>query len=637
MSDTMKEALKGWISNALWIVGTQGAKQYTGKHTIKSRCPFMSNIMNFWKNLRIKTKITIAYLAILMLSFIVTFWAMSELNDAYTKRRIASGGMQTVSALKGNLSLILNGVSQSSNVVYFDSQVQDSLRSVREGEVDSTLYTTITNSLINLILSGDYISGVYIWDAYGNFYSSYTNAPKSANPNMIPYTNWYKNLESFNGNGHFIRGSEGVIEYYGNKEYITYIREICDENTYNRLAVLMVTVNEEAIHSYFEELEDEYNSNFCIVNSDNEFIVAPTAYKYGIANLLEKENVIVEDGYTEQKLNGKEVFCVTQDMGIEDWKLVGVFPISTDYSVESYYSTIVLLIIFINVIFVFIASFMLTKMIFNPLAKVENHMLLVEQGQFKEMEIDKGQNEITNLTRVYNHMVGSMKELISTVKEEEKIIAKGELDLIQAQINPHFLYNTLDAVSALALMQDFDKCFKMTQALGSFYRNSLNSGRNFISIEDEIQCIKSYITILNIRYENELQVEIEVEEELLQCQVLKLLLQPLVENAAHHGIKPKCDNGTIGIKVFSNDDDEIVFIVSDDGVGMSEERIQEIMEGKTITGKSGFGIHSLIQRIRLYYGIDSPVIIHSEIGTGTEVVVRIKKITQGEAKDEVKN
>lgn len=596
----------------------------------------MKKLMDIWKNLRIKTKITIAYLSILMLSFIITYLVMTELNDAYSKRTVANAGMQTVSALKGNLNIILDGVTQSSNVVYFDSRVQESLRNVKAGIVDTDAYRTITNSLINLILSGDYISGVYIWDAYGNFYSSYTNAPKATYPDMIPYTDWFKELENFNGNGHFIHGSEHIIEYYDDTEYVTYIREISDENTYNRLAILMVTVNEAAIHSYFKELEEEYNSNFFIIDDKNQFVVKPTDNKEALEKLVKAGAIMAANGYTEQNLNGEDVFCVSQSMEVGNWKLVGVFPTEQFSGTNAYYSSVVFLIIFINAVFVFICSFMLTKMIFNPLSKVEKHMLLVEQGQFIEMDIDDRKNEINNLKRVYNHMVTSMKELISTVKEEEKIIAKGELDLIQAQINPHFLYNTLDAVSALALMKDFDKCFKMTQALGSFYRNSLNSGRNFISIEDEIQCIKSYITILNIRYDNELTVEFDVEEDLLQCQVLKLLLQPLVENAAHHGIKPKCESGMIGIRIFANDD-EIVFMVSDDGVGMSEERIQEILNGRTVTGKAGFGIYSLIQRVRLYYGIEEPVIIHSEIGTGTEVALRIKRITQEEANYELKN
>ena len=125
-------------------------------------------------------------------------------------------------------------------------------------------------------------------------------------------------------------------------------------------------------------------------------------------------------------------------------------------------------------------------------------MKLIENGKFITMESDEYENEITNLRQVFNHMILSIKKLMNKVKEEEGIIAKGKLDIIYAQINPHFLYNTLDAVSALALMEENEKCFEITQALGNFYRNSLNSGLDYITVEDEIDSIKSYITILNM-------------------------------------------------------------------------------------------------------------------------------------------
>lgn len=257
-------------------------------------------------------------------------------------------------------------------------------------------------------------------------------------------------------------------------------------------------------------------------------------------------------------------------------------------------------------------------------------MELVERGNFIEMPIDEHRNEINNLKNVFNHMTLSIKNLIQQVKDEEQVIAKGKLDIINAQINPHFLYNTLDAVSALALMEDHENCFRMTQALGSFYRNSLNSGMDFISIRDELESIRSYITILNIRYDNKIKVEYDVEEELLDVKILKLILQPPVENAVHHGIKNREGEGHITIRAY-RDEDEIIFVVSDDGKGMSEKRIEEVMTGKNITGKSGFGIHSQIQRIRLYYGIENPIMISSEIGTGTEIMIRVKRQKDGES------
>ncbi len=564
----------------------------------------MAGLMETWKNMRIKTKILIMYVTVVLLSIVITFSVISVINSSYTKKEILNAGTQTVSALKGNLSLIFGNVTQFSNLIYFDKNVQEALRNVDNRAIDPSIQRTIKLSLVNMILSGEYISSVLIMDSYHNVYSSYKKTPKSIHGEKALESQWYKNLGGYNGNGFFMKGSEGVIEFYGDTPYITYIREIRDENTYKPLAILLVTVNEETIRNYFNEVSNSSDSQFYILGDENEYIVAPESPKQ-----QGDENRLV----------------ITQDIGIENWKLAGSFQMDNITAMAPYYSTVILLITCLNLIFVFVCSVMLTRFIFRPLLKVEKHMMLVEKGQFDEMEVDEQKNEISNLKRVFNHMARSIKKLILRVKEEEQIIAKVELELLQAQINPHFLYNTLDAVSALALMGDYDNCFKMTQALGSFYRNSLNSGLDFIAVKDEVSCIQSYLTILNIRYDNEIKAEIDVEEKVKEWRILKLLLQPLVENAVHHGIKPREGKGTISIKVFS-DEDEIIFLVSDDGVGMSEEKIEEIMEGRTVTGKSGFGIYNLIQRISLYHGIKHPVLIHSELGNGTEIAVRVKRM-----------
>lgn len=563
----------------------------------------MAGLIELWNNMRIKTKIIVTYITILFISFVITFSVISVINSSYTKNEIMSAGTQTVSALKGNLSLIFENVTQFSNLLYFDKNVQEALRHVDTASIDPSIQKTIKQSLVNMILSGEYISSVMIIDSYHNTYSSYKMSPKTVSVDQIQKSKWYQTIGEHRGNGFFMKGSEGVIEFYGDTPYITYVREIRDVNTYKPLAILLVTVNEETIRNYFDQVSDAQKNDFYIIDGKGEYIVPP------------KEGL----GHEDNRL------VIAQDIGIEDWKLAGLFQFDDITALAPYYSTVIVLVICINIIFAFFCSIMLTRFIFHPLQKVETHMMLVEKGQFVEMEVNQQKNEINNLKRVFNHMTTSIKNLILKVKEEEQIIAKTELNLLQAQINPHFLYNTLDAVSALALMEDYDNCFKMTQALGSFYRNSLNSGMDFIKVKDEINCIQSYMTILNIRYDNEIKVEIDVEEEVMDCEILKLLLQPLVENAVHHGIKPKDGKGTVSIRVFS-DEDEIIFIILDDGVGMSEEKIAEVMEGRSVTGKSGFGLYNLMQRITLYHGINQPVLIHSETGNGTEVAVRVKRL-----------
>ena len=180
-----------------------------------------------------------------------------------------------------------------------------------------------------------------------------------------------------------------------------------------------------------------------------------------------------------------------------------------------------------------------------------------------------------------------MEQNVAAQKEKRK----SEMKALQAQINPHFLYNTLDAISALALTGQQESCFQMTQALGQFYRNSLNSGRQIVTVQDEIDCVKNYVTILNIRYDNKINLECEIQDEIFEWKMLKLVLQPVVENAVHHGIRNREGDGTIRIVGYSCDE-ELILSVADDGVGMTEEKQQEILSGKSQKGKSGFGLYS---------------------------------------------
>lgn len=581
----------------------------------------VNKLLKKWKNAKIRTQIILTYIAVLLLSFIMTFTLISAVNGRYTKIEVGKAGVQTVNALQGNLALIFDNVTQFSTQIYFDDIVQDSLRQINSENINLNYQKNITKSLFNMILSGEYISGVYIFDKYNNCYNSYKRPPKKINK-QIQDTNWYKEMQQANGNGFFYNGSDGTIEYYAPNDYLCYVRQIVDKKDYKPLATLLITFDDSVLQDYFNQVSNDYKNQFYIVDSKGNYIIEPQDKKRDFKKYTKIAKNMSKEYMEVNNKDGKSVVA-SQDIGIQDWKLIGVFSMDNITSLAPYYSTVIVVIMCLNVVFVFICSMLLTYLIFKPLAKVEKHMKIVENGEFVTMPVVENDNEITSLKKVFNHMILSVKSLMKKVKDEERIIAKGKLDIIQAQINPHFLYNTLDAVSALALMEENEKCFQMTQALGNFYRNSLNSGLDYITVEDEISSIESYITILNMRYDNQIKVNYEIEESVKKEKVLKLLLQPLVENAVHHGLNG--EEGTVNIKVFEQDD-EIIFIVSDDGVGMSEERIQEIMEGKSVTGKSGFGLYSLIQRIKLMDEIENPMIIQSEIGVGTEIIVTVGKI-----------
>jgi len=534
------------------------------------------------------------------------------MSERQIEQEVGEAAMQTVSALKGNLDFIFENANQFSDLIYFDKDVQSVLSKINSSNINAHVQQTMQKSMVNMLLSGDYISGVFIFDTYNNYYNSYKSGPILVNKDIIKETDWYRKTKEAEGDVVFIHKSEGVLTFPTKKDknYISLVREIYDVDTYDELATLLIIVDEETIQDYFEEVGMKYNSQFCIVDSNNNYIVRPNGYNKSMDEYIFKYSKD-KNGYRSLEADNNKMIVATQELGIEDWKLIGTIPLNLNISLSKAYRTWIVLIISLNLFFIFACSVALTNLIFKPLNRVQKHMKMVQGGKLIQMEVnEKHSDEINDLKKVFNQMVAAIDNLISEVKKEEQIIAKNELDIIQAQINPHFLYNTLDAVSALALIEDNENCLKMTQA-----------------IQDEMECIESYITILNMRYDDKINMTYDVEEDIKERKILKLILQPIVENAAHHGIRNKKGEGTISIKGY-RDEDEIIFIVTDDGLGMSEDRIHEIVEGKIQKEKSGFGLYSSAQRISLYYGIAKPITITSELGNGTEITIRVKVISE---------
>ena len=193
---------------------------------------------------------------------------------------------------------------------------------------------------------------------------------------------------------------------------------------------------------------------------------------------------------------------------------------------------------------------------------------------------------------------------------------------MQEQIKPHFLYNTFDAISSMAITNGDDEIYKIVSALGSFYRNSLSKGSEIITIRHELDIVRSYLVIQSYRYKDLFTYEIHVSEELLEKSVLKLILQPLVENSVYHGLKPKSEKGSININIYQSEGN-IFFLVSDDGIGMEESLIQTILQSDPAEGKSSFGLRKTQERLKLFYNLDDVLYITSKPGCGTTVTIKI--------------
>lgn len=278
---------------------------------------------------------------------------------------------------------------------------------------------------------------------------------------------------------------------------------------------------------------------------------------------------------------------------------------------------------------VLILSNRLSQELTKPIRQLRDGMSTIEEGNFETRVDIAVENEIGSLARSFNMMTDRIHALIEQNFYEQEQKRKSELRALQAQINPHFLYNTLDSIIWMAEDEKNEEVVVMTAALARLLRQSISNEQEQVTIEQEIDYVRSYLTIQKMRYKDKLEYEIEAEPEILPVQIVKFTLQPLVENAIYHGIKYKETKGTICIRGYVKDK-QAQIAVEDDGAGMDEQQIQRILEDTANENArtSGVGVANVQKRLQLYYGEEYGISYTSEVGKGTTALVTIP-MTEG--------
>lgn len=272
--------------------------------------------------------------------------------------------------------------------------------------------------------------------------------------------------------------------------------------------------------------------------------------------------------------------------------------------------------------FAVVAAWSLSRSIYTPIKKLHDVTTTITKNDLEALMTSDNVDEITELGMSFNIMIGKIKELLDSKIKEQENLKKAELRALQAQINPHFLYNTLDTIIWMAESKKTDQVVQIVTALSNFFRISLSKGRDWITIGEEVERIRSYLTIQKMRYHDILDFKIEVDQDVAENTILKLILQPLVENALYHGIKNKRQGGTISVRARRKSADEILLEVEDDGIGFTPQKLAQLRaeledDSGEIKLESGFGIGNVNNRIRLYYGRQFGLSVESEYSTGT--------------------
>lgn len=371
-----------------------------------------------------------------------------------------------------------------------------------------------------------------------------------------------------------------------------------------------------------------------LIDGNGEIIYHPRAQL--IDSGLEHENnrAVSEyrDGIYQETFQGEERVITVKSVGYTGWKLIGVAPRQT-VSLNSLKTQ--LLVVFVAAFILFLMSLVnsyISSRITTPIRKLELSVNEIEKGNLNAKVDAEGSYEIRHLGQSVQNMAKQIQVLMADIVSEHEKKRKQEFDTLQSQINPHFLYNTLDIIVWMIENEKPDQAVKAVTALARFFRISLSRGKSIITVKDELEHVKNYLMIQHMRFKNRFSYTIEAEDEVLELASLKLMLQPLVENAIYHGMEFMDGDGEIFISAWKEGED-LYLKVSDNGLGMTEEQVARLFSDMPHTGSSrgsGIGVKNVNERIRLYFGSEYGLSIESEPDEGTVVTIHLPAVAYSE-------
>lgn len=397
-------------------------------------------------------------------------------------------------------------------------------------------------------------------------------------------------------------------------EMVSFVRVINDINTQKPIGILAINLPSRFFEQAYEGLSGEtshfalYDTSGSLICKDNESTVSS----------LNPENLLQNTREETDKLFYKSIFtCDT--LGDSHFILASRLEVRILDGLPAKLLAALIIGAFILLAFMWLINTYIAKNVIYPIQRLVDSMTEVQNGWLHRVSMNVSDDEIGLLKNSYNAMLIEINQLIEELLQKEKTLRMAELDALQEQMKPHFLYNTLDMIRYMALENRTDEVYNMLETLGNFYRRFLSKGSTDLSLGEEIEIVKSYLTLQRTRFEDIFTDEYEIEEGLSSIRVPRLILQPLVENSIYHGIRPKGEHGVIRVTV-KRQEDFLFLSIYDNGIGMSAHQRELLFSGKD---SRSFGFQGTIERIRYYYKTEDVFEIHSVEGEYCEIILKL--------------
>lgn len=566
--------------------------------------------------------LAVSFAAVIILSMTFVGFALNQKFIQTSRENLSENSREIIEQVERNLDNYLKGMIDLSNLLVIDI---NKFKALNLPELDRDIETLMRTRTDILSISLFTTDGKLLYEG--------TNLKLKDTADVLNES-WFQSAMGGNGDTHI--SPPHVQNLYKNRHpwVITLSRKVnfrINQTTVE--GVLMIDMNFSVIEDLINDVTLGKKGYVFILDKDNNIVYHHQQQLIYSGIKTEKLDGIFETetgSFVQVDSAGESRILTIYPASHVNWKLVGVYYLSDLIAAQRDLTQFIVLTLALGMVIFISVSIYMTDRITKPIAELEDSMRAVERGDFNIRLDLQGEYEVVQLARRFNLMTSQIKSLMSQVVSEQEAKRKSELSALQAQINPHFLYNTLDSVIWMAESGKHQEVVKMVTALARLFRISISRGRNVISVSEELSHAENYLTIQKMRYKDQFEYRFEVEDDVLGYKTQKLVLQPIIENAIYHGIRQMVDEGEIVIRAYL-DGDALVFEVEDNGLGMSEEVRSKVLlkhkdddDGTVRVG--GVGVTNVYERIQLMYGEQYGIEIESEIEEGTKVTLTIPAI-----------
>lgn len=571
--------------------------------------------MRKWLGYSLRRKLSLLMLLFALIPMLLLGLFAYSISAHLTEKNVMQSGIDTLRQMRGNLTSMIEDVEGMS--IYMIGQ-RDIQQYLYLEDIDDRLGADIIGDLGNLAASKSYISHITIYAV-----RSGTMLSSSSIYNM----DFRSPIDVSEVKDKAWAGLFTIEDYAGKRDVITFIRPLRSIHDYEVLGWLSISLDERQVSRDWANLQlgggagevalvDEEGSVLAATNKEELFLNWDVLYP-GVRERFGTAEDYGETVYHQAQEEGGDLSLLYYREPIHGWTLIASLPSSWASSQSSYIlhltaAAVVLVVVLSGALTLFVLS-RVTK----PLQLLSRLLSMVNPERPLPVFPTNTNDEIARLGQSYNLLGEHIEQLKKQLILNETRKKEADMQALQAQINPHFLYNTLSSVRWMALMNRDKAIAQMVGALSDFLRFSLNNGRDFCPVHQELAHIRNYEQVQSIRYPDKFTLDLVVEAVLQDRYMLKLLLQPLVENAMIHGILKREGKGTITV-IVEELGNLMAFTVMDDGVGMSEERLHAL-SSQLQSGGAGYGLRNVNERLLLHYGPESQLQITSKPGAGTRI------------------